>query len=514
MRALLLVTGLLAGCQESTLKNLEDGEGDLDAQLVADPGAVMFGDLDITATASEVVTLTSTGAVSVTLLDAAIVGDGAFTMSWGYQGTVLDPGDSVDVTITYYPSSLDDDAQLIVYSTAVDDELIVPLSGAILAPAITVTPSPMLFEADNSEPVIGDLFIENIGTAPLMLSEELLIDEGHFTILSSPVPSELEVGEVAVMTIEYSPDSDIIDDSGELWIGSDAPSSPTLVPLLGTQPPSCLGLSEAWDRGMLDLYSRFGSSITIENLSVDYDICVDRWYVYMGVETQDAIGGDPGYDPGAEYPLGTITVSPGEAVELSYAEDVAPAWWCVEQTQVTNTTYNFTFIGARAPTPLLDRAFLSDQDAIWDYQTTNPAVAVGRNIHYIELIRSSEAERVAEAEVTVVNMGEEDVTTLVTEIIPPGFVATDFSQDYLEETELSDGSVRYTFIVALDARIPTESIDTHTIYDDVDINYTLTLDDPDACVGRLTTASPTAEWGDSSGEGYTSTGSPMIIHCR
>merc|ERR1712185_64065 len=113
------------------------------------------------------------------------------------------------------------------------------------------------------------------------------------------------------MLVEYLPDSSPEDDLGELWVTSNAPSSPTLVPLIGTQIPPCLGLSEAWGRGMLDLYSQYGSSITIENLGADYNICVDRWYVYMGVQTQDAIGGDPFYDPGAEYPLGTITIPPG-----------------------------------------------------------------------------------------------------------------------------------------------------------------------------------------------------------
>jgi hypothetical protein len=516
MRALWVGLAVSGGCSENRLENISKGEGIYNGVLEADPGAVRFGDIELDGSATEMVTITSVGDEPVTLFDAAIIGDGTFSMNWNHAGRILNPADSIDVAITYYPASLDDSAQLIVSSDAVDDELFVPISGAVRAPALTITPSPALFEAmSDGLPVTEELTIENVGTALLSLEEQLLIDDGNFTILSSPIPTSLEVGETTTMLVEYLPDATSEEDLGELWVTSNAPSSPTLVPLIGTLIPPCLGLSEAWGRGMLDLYSQYGSSITIENISEDYNICVDRWYVYMGIETQDAIGGDPLYDPGAEYPLGTITIPPGEVVQLQYAEPSDPAWWCVEQTQVTNTTYNFMFIGARAPTPLLDLALgTNNQDLIWAYQNANPAVAIGRSTHYAELIRNSPSERVANVEIQVINIGQADVDTLVYETIPAGFSATSFSQSAVSITEESDGAITYAFEVDLDARVPTKSRDQHTLYDRVDISYVLTLDAIDDCLGRVDTLPPRAVWTDIYGDTYTSSGSPMVLDCR
>lgn len=506
-----------AACQENTLKEISDADGQHHGLLETDPDALFFGDLDVSDSLTEIVTVSSVGDVPVTLLGAAISGGGAFTMTWSPSGTVLDPGASVEVPITYFPTSIDDGGELIIQSDALNPTIEVPLSGAMLAPAIVVTPSPAVFEADDSSLVTVDLLIENVGTAPLDLTREFIRDSGHFSIVSSPIPSTVEVGEAAVMTLGYAPDGDLIDDSGELWIESSAPSSPTLVPLIGTQPPPCIGLSEAWGRGMLDLYSLSGSQITVENISEDYDICIDRWYVYMGVETQDAIGGDPYYDPGADYPMGTITLAPGEDVDFSYAQSAVPAWWCIEQTQITAQTYNFTFIGARAPEPLLSRALaggFDPQQEIWDYQVDNPVVIVGRNVHYAELIRASADERSVGAELTLLNIGEKDVNTTVYETIPDGFIAAGFSQEPTSTVSNADGSTTYGFAVSLDGRIIDEDINVHTIYDDVDITYTLTLDDPEACIGRLHTPAPYADWVDSAGTAYTSTGSPMSIACQ
>lgn len=504
------------GCTENKIQSVNTADGQRMGQLEADPWAVMFGSLAFDDTATETVTITSVGNVPVTLTGAAIVGADAFTMTWIHTNTRLEPSESIEVPITYVPTTLDDDAELIVTSDAVDGALVIPLSGALQAPAIALSPSPLLLSAQaDGLSVTGEVTVENVGTSLLELDDVVLIDDGHFSIISAPIPGELEAGETAIMVVEYTPDTDGEDDSGEIWVSSNAPSSPNLLPVLGTQLPPCLGLAEAWGRGLLDIYSQYGSSITLQNEGADHDICVDRWYVYMGEETQDAIGGDPAYDPGAEYPLGTITIAPKETVRLQYAQPSTPAWWCVEQTQVTNTSYDFLFYGARAPQPLLDLALLNeDQDDIWAYQEQNPAVAVGRTIHYAELERKDPAGQTAEMDITVFNMGGMLAEVVVSETIPAGFAASNFSMDYDSATENSDGSVTYTFPVSLDARLPTESRNEHTDYDQLDISYLLTLDDAEQCVGRLNTAPPAAQWTDSYGDTYTSTGSPMVLFCQ
>ena len=364
---------LAMGCTENGLNEVTQSELTAAGQLEAEPGALRFGEHPAGETLTETFVIRSIGTAPVNLREAYIDTPGApFTMTWTHNGAVLEPDDTVGVTVTYSPSTLDDEASVIVLSDAVDEELHIPLSGAVLSAALNVAPSPAEFISAEGEPVSQTLTLTSVGSTDLILDEQLLLGD-DFTLLDSPIPTTLAPGDAATMTVLYTPSGDADQAEGELWLGGNAVANPTKVSLLGSIQPPCLGLGEAWTTGVLDIFSATGSSITLSNHSDDRDICIDRWYIYLGVETQDAGAGDPYYDPGAEFPLGSLVISPGEIVRFDYAQPEYPAWWCVEETQVTNTSYNFIFIGAEVPEPMLDRMFDGDQEAIWPGRPTTPS---------------------------------------------------------------------------------------------------------------------------------------------
>lgn len=514
--ALLALSGLW-GCSEFSLKETVDPEDAVTGLLEAEPGALRFGELPEGEVVTESFLVRAVGTGPVTLGEAYLAeAGGPFTLTWTHSGTRLAPGESVGVTVTYTPTSLDDDAEVIILSDAAEEELHVPLSGAILSAALSVVPSPAIFLSAEGEPVSQTLTLQSVGTAPLTVSESLLLGAG-FSVLSSPLPVTLDPGDSAAMTVLYTPTADTEEVTGELWLASDAVSAQTLVPLLGAIEPPCLGLGEAWDKGFLDIFSATGSSITLSNISDDDNICVDRWYIYLGVQTQDAGAGDPYFDPGAEYPMGTITLAPGEVVRFDYTEPSDPAWWCVEQTQVTNTSYDFIYIGAAVPEPMLDLMLggasnpveaEADQNAIWAWETDNPVIVVGRNTHYADL--SAETPSVP-VEIVTLNMGSQTGSAEIHETIPAGFTATDFSLPPLRTTANSDGSTTHTFALNYAARILTD-LDVHTIYDEHTLGYTLSAD-MSRCQGRHQIPMPTATWYDRSGTLQTTEGSPLVVRC-
>ncbi|MEL6343985.1 MAG: hypothetical protein AAFV53_12775 [Myxococcota bacterium] len=513
------IIGLLlaVGCSEFEIQEVVDDDTMQRGLLEADPGFVNFGALQPGEAVTQGVLVRSVGELPVTLQGGLIEGSGAFGLQWPGSGIRLEPGDTTEVFVQYTADSLDDDANLVLVSDAYEPRLTVPLDGTIISAALAASPSPREFYSGTGDPVVEEVRIESVGTATLELTGSLLLGD-DFEIVQSPLPISLEPGDSTTIAIAYTPDPSGEGSEGELWLESNALSNPDLVPLVGDLQPPCLGLAEARDRGILDIYDPFGGNIILVNQDRGEDahnICIDRWYIYLTEESQDAAAGDPFYDPGAEYPLGSIVLEPGEQLSLNYAELSQPTWWCVEETQVTRATDSFLFLGARVPPPLLDEMLndnepLSDvrQANIWGYQTLNPTPIVGRYTHYVEVSSTQSAT----VELTTLNMGSRDVVTTVVEQVPAEFEATGFSVPPDYTTTLDDGTVEYGFDVSLDARILTD-IDIHTIYDEVRITYQLKVAKDAECIGRHQFPEMTATWQDSSARTHVSTGAPLVAIC-
>lgn len=474
--------------------------------LAVSPGSLNFGGLPAGASATAEVTITSVGTATVAL-EALVVPDAreAYAITWAGDGRRLAPGESIDATVRYTPQSRDDRSQALLYSDAVDAVLPVALYGGRLEPALTVSPSNVVFTSQAGEPVSKPVTLTNVGETRLVVTEADLGD-WRFTLPRDALPLVLAPEAFATLSVTYTPAGEVdLAHDVLVFSGPDAHAPP--VRLAGEWMP-CLGLAEAWSRSLLDIYSSGHNDIILENRSSDTDLCMDRWYVYISEETQDAGAGDPWLDPGGDYPLGSIVLRPGEQLALPYAGTDDPHWWCMEETHVTAPTDNFTFLGAAVPEPLLSEMLDRNQDGVWSWMRSNPVMLAGRDRHEVTV---GPDRAPVDVDLVVLNMGQQPGTASVTETIPAGFVAEGFSVPPDATIPLATGQTSYRFDgISLAGAEPTPR-DQHSIYDRWQLRYTLRpVTD---CLGRYQSAPPRTAWADEDGVARSAEGSPMVLRC-
>lgn len=497
---------VLTGCIDFELEGVKGPEEEGLRELMVDPGLVDFGTLTDNAPVTDVVTLTAVGELPVTVSALDISGSTAFAITWTSGEVTLEPGASADVVVTYTPASFEDRGQLVVRSDAVEPDQAVTLLGAGLYPAIAITPASAYFLSEYGETVTADLVVSSVGTADLDLSE-LLVQGAQFSA-EGAIPTVLAPGETTTLTVSYAPEVEGETALGKLWLTTNTTLGYAMVPLEGRQGPPCLGLGEAWDRGLLDPHTLAdGLTLEVENLSPDDEVCIDQWYVWLSDQSQDMGAGDMEADFGDLYPTGSITIPPRDHVRFvasSYADE---SWWCLEATQYTQPNKDYEFIGARVPEPLLTYMLDNDQASVWAWEEANPVILAARRTNYVALPGGGGSAPVT---LRVLNMGGRSADAEVRETVPAGYTATDFSRAPARTEAGDDGATVHVFDVSLDARITTD-LYVQTRYDELDITYTLTVP---ACRGRQYLPPMETRWDDTSGAPRVGTANPLVINCE
>lgn len=497
----------LAGCIDNSLGTVKEEAPVGDRVIEVDPPELDFGVVTGGTSVAKTFTVTSVGELPLAVSDIEMSGSTTFSLTWADAETTLEPGESTSAVITYTAVTAEDVAAATVVSNATEARVTVPLVGGGLVPMIQVDPGSVSLVSDGGETVSMDVHVQSVGSADLSLFEMVLVG-GQFSA-EADIPATLAPGADLWITVTYRPLDEGETVTGDLWLTTNTAAGSVVVPLLGQNGVPCMGLGEAWDRGVIDITTdSTGGVIVLDSGSPDTDLCIDQWYIVRSEGSQDAGVGDPNYDVGAPYPLGTLLVAPGDDLDYRYSDDNDAAWWCVEQTQYTQPYQSYTFTGARVPDPLLDRMLEGDQDAVWDWQNDNPVMVVGRDISFVEIPRGGGS---ASMSVRVVNMGSRDGSAEVWETVPPGMSAVDFSRDPVDSVVNGDGSTSYRFDIALGARTITGSYED-TIYEETEITYTLEVAGG-VCGGRITGMPVTASWRDSQGEAQISTGNPLIVRC-
>ena len=291
------------------------------------------------------------------------------------------------------------------------------------------------------------------------------------------------------------------------------------------QPTACISLAEAVDRGFAEIW--FESALHVDNVG-PYPICMDEWYIYFTEESQDATAGHAQATPesGARF-----EIPPGEGWAHQYTADTDAAWWCVERTQVTRPTRNFRFNGAVSP-DVVQRwiHYPSDTNAngvedhddwvdfstnaphtqtnIWDTIQEGPVFVVGRTPNYLELSPGESGDLTVE----VINLGRGEGRTEVTETIPAGTAAHNWSTDPSWQRENSDGSTTFGWSAKMAGAIDNPDLSLPSTYDTFEISYTIVRTDAD-CGTRVTSWAPTVDWDDVHGARWQSVGTPLVVAC-
>lgn len=496
--ALILV--FVLACSESTLSEVKESHEGGTRELVVDPYTLDFG--ATAAAVTDVVTLRSVGDLAVTVESLQLFGSPAFSVVTLADAVTLEPDSELDVVVTYTPASVADSGTLRVNNDGATPLHDVELLGQGLYPNLALDPAALVFTSQYGEAVDATVTVTSTGTADLQLYTMLVEGEGFSA--AGEVPVTLAPGESIAVEVTWDPAAENLTASGSLWFTTNTPTGYAMVPLAGSIAVPCLGLGEAWDRGLLEVRSTStATNLLAENLSADDDLCMDQWYVVVSVQSQDAAIGDPFYDIGGDYPMGSLTVGPADYQVFIGADDDDPAWWCVEHEQMTAANAPYEFTGGRVPEPLLTYMLWGDQDAVWAWQEDHPVVIAGRQTNWVEVTET------APVELWLFNMGEGDATFSAFETIPAGFSATDFSREPDGTVANSDGSTTYRFDLELDGRVVSGS-GGHTAYDEARVEYTLVRG---SCLGRVYAPELRAEWVDASGSARTSTANPLVIDC-
>ena len=496
----------LAACQENALKHLDPASEAPDPELGVSPEVLDFGQAGEGAVVTQTFTLSSFGDTAVHLADVAVQGGSSFSLT-SPGGITIEPGDEVDVVVSWTPLTYDDTAQVRIESDALTPQLAVDLLGEGLYPGIEVDPGSMSFQSGYGEEDRQDLTVRSVGTTDLVVSQTLLTGASFGIDLGATGGAlTLAPGESATFPVTYTPPGEDDTSTGNVWFSTNTADPSIAVPLFGETGVPCYGLGEAWDRGVLDALSSFTYQLALYDTDTTTPICMDQWYMFLSDTSQDAIAGDPYFDLSDDYPFGSVTIDPGSDVTFGYGERHDDAWWCMEHEQYTARGAEYEFLGARAPEKLRDLALAGDQDGIWARQGSQPVIAVGRTVNYVEL----GAGESGAGGIRVLNIGGAGSAVTVTETLPPGFAASDFSLAPESESTSSDGGAVYSWTVVLDRR-QVDGNGGDTTYDEERITWTLTR--TGACQSRLTAPETTALWADSDGT-EISTANPLIILCR
>ncbi|MDP2313625.1 MAG: choice-of-anchor D domain-containing protein [Pseudomonadota bacterium] len=496
----------LSGCIDFELEGVKPDEDEGLRDLVVDPGVIDFGILASNAPITQTVTLTSVGDEPVTVSTIDLSGSTAFMLTWASAELTLQPGESADVIVTYTPASFDDEGQIVVRSDAVEPNQAVDLRGAGTYPGILVTPGSLYFESEYGESVDHEVVVSSIGTSDLDLSE-LFVQGAQFSAVSG-IPDVLPPGETTTISVTYTPEVEGETASGKLWITTNTALGYAIVPLEARQIPPCMGLGEAWDRGLLAGNTEIdGGTFRVENYSADEDVCIDNWYVWIAEESQDLGAGDMDADFGDVYPTGSLTIAPEDYQQFDAGRPAGATWWCMELTQNTQPSKSYVFTGARVPEPLLTYMLAGDQDAVWAWQDLNPVLIAGRTTNFVAMPGGGGSAPVT---LRITNMGSMDGTAEVRETIPADYTATGFSQAPVRTEAGEDGATVYVFEVWLDERTITGQYE-QTGYDIAEITYTLGVP---ACTGRQYLEPMQTRWVDSDGTDRVGTANPLVVNCK
>lgn len=496
----------LIGCIDFALDKIQDPTPEGLRELSVDPGLVDYGLLTSPAPITATVTVTAAGDVPTTISAIDVTGSSAYTLTLPAEDLELAPGDTFPIVVTYQPMSAADEAQLVVHSDATEPQLVVQLLGGGLYPAILIEPTSMYMLSGYGESVTEEVMVTSVGTADLDIS--LMVVQGEQFTAEMTLPVTLAPGESVPLSATYTPLVQGESVTGKIWLTTNTQEGFAIVPLEGEFLDPCIGLGEAWDTEALSAVTlNDGLTFRLENLSTDKTICVDDWYLFLSEESQDMGVGDMDADFGDAYPVGSLEMAPGESLEFEADALAGNAWYCVELTQYTQRNATYEFIGAYVPDPLITYMLAGDQQAVWDYQDANPMVAMGRDTNFVHV---GEAGGEAPVSARILNMGDGDVSATVREVVPQGYVASNFSPEPLRTETSSDGDSVYVFEVALDARIKTGAYE-HTIYDEAHITYTLAVP---PCRGRTALPSATAAWVDDWDESRISYANPLVVLCE
>jgi hypothetical protein len=202
-------------------------------QLTPSTNSLSFGSQALNASATQSVTLTNTGNSAVSISQVNVTGSG-FTLNGSAPLVTVSAGQAASFSVTFTPTVAGNAAgSASVVSTAANSPLSISLSGVGVQPQISVVPGGVSFGTvtvgqTNSQTVT----LSNPGTANLNVTQFAGPGTG-FGLTGLALPLTLAPGKSTTFTLSFTPTSGT-STSSSLTLVSNAPNSPTTIPVNGT----------------------------------------------------------------------------------------------------------------------------------------------------------------------------------------------------------------------------------------------------------------------------------------
>ena len=218
----------------STVTVPVSGTGMMSGQLLATPGSVTLGNVQVGASQTQPVTITNSGTTSITVSQASVTGTG-FSASGLTLPLILAAGQSQGFSVTFAPQTAGPvSGSVTIASDATNPSLSIALSAAGVTPGSLVSnPSSLAFgNVQTGTTQTLSLTLTNTGGTTVNITQAAASGSGY-SITGLSLPLSLAAGQSKSFSVQFAPQtSGSI--SGNIAITSDA-SNPTLnVPLSGS----------------------------------------------------------------------------------------------------------------------------------------------------------------------------------------------------------------------------------------------------------------------------------------
>jgi Abnormal spindle-like microcephaly-assoc'd, ASPM-SPD-2-Hydin len=235
--------------------------------LTVNPQSVSFGSVPVGTSGSQTVALLNSGTGPVSVSQATMAGSG-FGMSGLAVPMTLDPGQSTAFTVSFAPTGAGSaSGSISVVSNASNSVSTVALSGMGVQPQISVAPGSVSFGTVTvGQTSSQTVTLTNVGGANLNITQLAGPGTG-FSLSGLALPLTLAPGKSTAFTASFTPTSGT-SSSGSLMLVSNAPNSPTTIPLSGTGSAQVLQLTPSTTSlsfGSLALNASATQSVTLTN---------------------------------------------------------------------------------------------------------------------------------------------------------------------------------------------------------------------------------------------------------
>ena len=281
--------------------------------LTVSPQSVSFGNVPVGSNGSQTVSLLNTGTGPVNISQATMAGNG-FGMSGLAVPMTLGPGQSTAFTVSFAPAGAGSaSGNISVVSNAANSVSTVALSGMGVQPQISAAPGSVSFGTVTVGQTSSQaVTLTNAGGAPLNITQLAGPGTG-FSLTGLALPLTLAPGKSTAFTVSFTPTSGT-NSSSSLMLVSNAPTSPTTIPLSGAGSAQVLQLTPsttALSFGNQTLNASATQSVTLTNTG------------NSAVSISQVNVAGTGFTLNGSAPLVTLSVGQAASFSVSFTPTVA-----------------------------------------------------------------------------------------------------------------------------------------------------------------------------------------------